>query len=179
MTIDKIGKLITLHELYMLFNKELMCITFNLTTNQEELLTYQTHSNIPCLIALRMSSNLPFVFDDFKYMDNYYTDGGFCNNFPINIGDKIGTKILGIVIYDLNFVYDTTYLNILENLYYLMCIPLLQQMKINITNVSTKCKIVKLTSTHAISFINFHINTSIKLEMFSDGYVQMKTIFQP
>ena len=43
-----------------------------------------------------MSANIPMVFDRFKYMDNYYIDGGIADNFPIIKGVEIGKKVLGI-----------------------------------------------------------------------------------
>ena len=70
MTIDKIGYLPTFSDLKHKFNKNLVCITYNLTKGEVEYLSYETRPELPCLIALRMSSNLPLVFENYKY-DNY------------------------------------------------------------------------------------------------------------
>ena len=76
MTIDKIGHLITLKELYTKYGKKLSCITHNITFDKMEILNDETYPDMPCLIALRMSSNLPFIFERFKYLGSYYVDGG-------------------------------------------------------------------------------------------------------
>ena len=43
----------------------------------------KTNPNLPCLIALRMSSNIPAMFEPFKYTKSYYIDGAYGNNFAI------------------------------------------------------------------------------------------------
>ena len=44
--------------------------------NRTEYLSYLNHPNMQCLIALRMSCNLPIIFSQFKYLNCYYLDGG-------------------------------------------------------------------------------------------------------
>ena len=172
MTIEKIGRLLTLSELNTLFKKKLICCTYNLTNNCEELLSYETHPNMPCLIALRMSSNLPFIFDNFKYTGCFYTDGGISNNFPIDIGDSIGTKILGLTLHTFNFEFKNKE-NTIEYIYQLMLIPVNQSIINKINKASDKCTIVKL-ETSKTPFFDFNIDTYTKLEMFSNGFSQMK-----
>ena len=175
MTINKIGQLITLKELYNTYNKMLICITHNLTTNKTEELSYKTHPNMPCLIALRMSSNLPLIFEHFKYLDSFYVDGGVSNNFPINIGEKEGEKILGITLCDKNIMFNPGD-NMLEYVYKLLSIQSHQIVLDKIKNKKDKTDIIKLQpDTH--SFFNFNIDTHTKLEMFSNGYIQMKEQF--
>ena len=171
-TIEKIGKLLTLKDLHTLFNKKLVCVTYNLTKNCEELLSYETHPDMPCLIALRMSSNLPFIFDHFKYTGSFYTDGGISNNFPIDIGDKLGTKILGLVLHKFNFDFKNPG-NTIEYIYQLMLIPINQSIISKITRASEKCSIIKLEPDKT-PFFNFNLDTHTKLEMFSNGFVQMR-----
>jgi predicted patatin/cPLA2 family phospholipase len=171
MTIEKIGRLITLKELYTLFNKKLVCCTYNLTKNCEEILSHETHPDMPCLIALRMSSNLPFIFDHFKYTGSFYTDGGISNNFPIDIGDQIGTKILGLVLHKFNFDFKNKE-NTIEYIYQLMLIPVNQSILNKINKASEKCDIIKI-ETDKTPFFDFNLDTYTKLEMFSNGFVQM------
>jgi predicted acylesterase/phospholipase RssA len=172
MTIEKIGTLPTLLELHKLFNKKLICCTYNLTNNCEELLSYETYPNMPCLIALRMTSNLPFIFDNFQYGGCFYTDGGISNNFPIDIGDKLGNKILGLTLNKFNFEFKNKE-NTIEDMYQLMLIPINQSIISKINKSSDKCYIVKLDTSKTL-FFEFNIDTHTKLEMFSDGFVQMK-----
>lgn len=176
MTIEKIGILPTLKELYTIFNKKLVCCTYNLSKNCEEILNYETYPDMPCLIALRMSSNLPLIFDHFKYTGSFYTDGGISNNFPIDIGDKIGNKILGIVLDKFNFNFNNKE-NTIEYIYQLMLVPINQSIISKINKASDKCYIVKL-ETDKTPFFNFNLDTHTKLEMFSDGFVQMKNLWE-
>ena len=174
MTIEKIGQLITLGDLYDKYGKTFICTTFNRTTNTQEILSHETYPDMPCLIAIRMSSNLPFIFDKFKYMNNYYTDGGIYDNFPINIGNDKGNKVLGLVLYNTPISFtDDKPMNIIENIYQLLSISSKQNMLKNIDSVSEKCLIVKIQPDNT-PFFNFNLDTYTKLEMFSNGYKQMR-----
>ena len=121
-----------------------------------------------------MSSNLPLIFERYKYGKNFYIDGGLSDNFAIDIADKIGNKIFGILIMaeDENLNNDPNF-NILEYIYKLMFIPIKQSIKYKISNCSEKCKIIKLTYD-GVKFFNFNISSKTKLDMFSAGYQQLK-----
>ena len=167
MTIEKIGKLITLGDLYTLFGKTLICITHNFTSGKQEILSHETYPDMPCLIALRMSSNLPFIFDTFKYMGSFYVDGGLSNNFPINIGEQRGEKVLGLVLHCIrNFNKNTD--NMIEYIYQLMSIPVIQTVEEKIEKASDKCTIVTIKPDSTL-FFDFNLDTHTKLEMFSKG----------
>lgn len=174
LTIDKCGRLFTLKDMYDTLGKEFICITYNMTTDKQEVLSYKTHPDLPCLIALRMSCNLPFIFDNFKYNHNFYVDGGFSNNFPIEIGDEIGNKIIGITTSTTgkNFDVDTK-LSTIEYIYKLVSIPVRQIMLNKMDNLSDNCHVISLDPGDTQIF-DFNISTKRKMEMFSDGYRQMK-----
>ena len=176
MTISKIGKLITLKDLQDKFGKTLICITHNLTLDETEYLTPDKHPEIPCITALKMSANLPLVFENFRYNDNFYIDGGVSDNFAIDIADSIGKKIIGILIEaeKENFNKDTE-MDILEYIYKLMNIPVSQATEYKIKQASKKCTIVRLNYAK-IKIFNFNIDAKTKLEMFSSGYQQIKSI---
>lgn len=178
MTIEKIGHLITLKELYTKYKKVLYCVTHNLTKGETEILSHETHPDLPCLVAIRMTSNLPFIFDHFKYMDCYYVDGWFANNFPIDIGDKIGNKILGISL-DESKLEDICEKKdkIVEYLYHLTSISTTKNTLNNINNSSDKCKVIRLKAEKR-NFFDFDLSVNTRLEMFSNGYNQMKTYWE-
>lgn len=177
MTIEKIGKLITLGDLYHKYGKEFYCITHNLTSDKLEVLSWETYPDMPCLIALRMSANLPFIFDHFKYMGNFYIDGGISNNFPINIGDEKGCKILGLTFYNTTLNFSQNKDNMVEYIYQLMSIPVKQSVLNNIESVSDKCTVIPL-QPDATPFFDFSLDTHAKLEMFSNGFSQMKEYWE-
>lgn len=177
MTIDKIGKFLTLGELKNKYNKELICSTYNLTDNQIDYISYENHPDMPCLTAIRLSSNLPFIFEKYKYMGKYYIDGGVADNFPISIADKqeCNTNILGIVITSDKPDIDTK--NILEYAYELISIPTYQYINMNINNASTKCKVLNIKSKTKLKAFEFDIPSKDKLDMFSNGYNKAKKFF--
>jgi predicted acylesterase/phospholipase RssA len=178
MTISKIGYLPTLNDLKEKMNKILVCVTHNLTENRTEYLSWETYPHLPCITALRMSSNLPLIFENYRYGNSLYVDGGISDNFAIDIGEKMGEKILGIVLNSecASFSNDTE-VNTLEFIYKLIYVPVIQAInhKIRLTSASNKCKIVNIKNVTAnLKFFEFNVVSSTKLNMFSNGYEQMK-----
>lgn len=179
MTIEKIGYIPTFQDLKTKFNVNLTCITYNLTENKTEYLSVDNYPNLPCLIAIRMSSNLPLIFENFKYGKNLYVDGGISENFGIDIGDKIGERVLGIYLDSEGKHFNTENdINIIEYIYKLMFIPISQSTELKIKNASMKCKIIKLSSNSSTTFFDFKINSIEKLNLFSSGYQETKEILE-
>lgn len=181
MTIEKIGSLLTLKGLYDNFGKTLVCVTYNLTKDKTEYLSHENYPDLPCLIALRMSSNLPLIFDHFKYMNCHFIDGGICDNFAISMGEKYGKKILGIYVNatksDIDL--DNSEKGLLEYIYKLLFIPIKQSSNFQIISVSEeKCSVINLISDIDIKIFDFELRTSEKLDMFSSGYNQIKHFFE-
>jgi predicted acylesterase/phospholipase RssA len=176
LTIDKIGYLPTLMDIKQQYNKNLVFITYNLTKNTEECLSCETHPSLPCLVALRMSSNLPLIFENYKYNNNLYIDGGITNNFAINVGETVGTKVLGVYIhYTYSATSNTTNNNILEYIYKLIYIPIIEQQKNKLEKASReKCTIIDMSDSMTMKMFDFSISTREKLELFSAGYQQLK-----
>ena len=178
MTISKIGYLPTLNDLKEKMNKILVCVTHNLSENRTEYLSWETYPHLPCITALRMSSNLPLIFENYRYGNCLYVDGGISDNFAIDIGEKMGEKILGIVLNSecASFSNDAE-VNTLEFIYKLIYVPVIQAInhKIRLTSASNKCKIVNIKNVTAnLKFFEFNVISSTKLNMFSNGYEQMK-----
>lgn len=178
MTIAKIGILPTLKELQTKFGKTFICSTYNLSSKCNEHLSPDTHPHLPCLTAIRMSSNLPLIFENYKYGHSFYIDGGISDNFPIDLGDKIGNKVLGILLVpeEEDFNNDPD-MNIIEYIYKLMYIPINQGIEYKIKHTSGKCKILKL-SYPKLKVFNFNIDSPTKLSMFSAGYNQAKELLE-
>ena len=176
MTINKIGYLPTLSDLKEKFNKTLVCVTHNLTTNKTEYLSYETYPKLPCITALRMSSNLPLVFETFRYNGNKYSDGGISDNFAIDIGEKMGEKIFGIsYISEKNTKHEIDDTNIVDFIYNLMNIPITNYIYSKIERLDTKkVTILQLDSFSDIKIFDFNINIVGIMNMFSTGYNKCK-----
>ena len=96
LTINKIGHFITLRDLYDQFGKKLICTTYNDTDSKTEYMSYENNPNLPCLTAIRMSCSIPEIFENFNYEGKQYIDGGIGDNFPIQLGEQEGDRVLGI-----------------------------------------------------------------------------------
>ena len=145
-----------------------------------EYISYKNNPSMPCIVALRMTSSLPLLFKQFKYMDSYYIDGGLYDHFPIthNLKDNSQdrSRRLGIMIDD-NF-YDTCksldQTNILEYICNLLNISMRQYLKMQLDSVQ-HIDIVKIdTGTNPFYF---SIDTKTKMELFSIGYNHAKSFF--
>jgi len=177
MTINKLGYLPTFEDLYIRFNKLFICVTYNVTEDRTEYLSHENSPHMPCLTALKMSCNLPLIFDKYKYGNSFYIDGGISDNFAIDIGDQKGKKVLGIMITSDTKSFNEYESSIVEYIYKLIFIPISQSTEFKIKNISEKCKIVKLDYPN-LKFFNFKISLKDKLDIFSSGYEQMKKEFE-
>jgi predicted acylesterase/phospholipase RssA len=177
MSISKLGYLPTLNDLKEKYGKTLICVTHNLTQDRTEYLSWETHPNLPCITALRMSANLPLIFENYKYGECLYVDGGISDNFAIDIGEKKGEKILGIYLSTKdNVCKNEPDINTLEFIYKLMVVPVNQHIEHKIRNSTSKSKIVYITH-NKLNFFQFDVPPSVKLDMFSSGYIQMEKKF--
>ena len=176
MTIDKTGRLYTMADIQSIFNKNLVCVTYNITKNQTEYLSPNLTPNLPCITALRMSCNLPLVFEAFKYGDSFYIDGGLANNFAVDEAELLGKRIIGINL-DYDICEDNPHKNLIEYIYKLILVPVIQSIKYRIKNAQKSTIIVQIKSKNSIKFFDFDVNAKIKLELFSMGYEECKKQF--
>lgn len=176
MTISKIGYLPTLQDLKEKYGKILICITHNMTENKTEYLSSDNYPTLPCITALRMSCNLPLIFDKFKYGHSFYVDGGVSDNFGIQLGDKLGKKVLGLSliseILESSDETDNTDIGMLEYIYKIMMVPMTCSAQYKVDQASDKCKVITLKSPTK-KFFNFDMKSTEKMNMFVMGYDQM------
>jgi NTE family protein len=179
MTISKVGQFMTMDDLKTKLGKRLVLCTYNLTENRAEYITPETHGSLPCLAALRMTSNLPFIFEEFKYMSSYYIDGGIIDNFPILEAEE-NEKVLGIAL-DPTTKYkkDSDETNFMEYVFHLMMIPVNKDMDVKITEATKRgyC-VIKLTKRSFTDFIDFSMRNKETLDLFSDGYNDAKHFYE-
>lgn len=178
LTLSKIGRLLTLGKLKEMFGKTLICATYNMTVCTMEYLGPDNNPDLPCLTALRMSANIPMVFDRFKYMDNYYIDGGVSDNFPIAKGVEVGKKVLGIYLQiQEKSLQDDPEDGMITYFLRLIYILMIQGTKNRIDQVIDKCTIIPIVGEMR-NIIEFDIKSKTRLDMFSDGYESVKNFFE-
>lgn len=179
LTINKIGKFITLGKLKEEFGKTLICVTYNMTTCRTEYLGPDNYPDLPCLTAIRMSSNIPLVFDRFKYLDNYYIDGGISDNFPILKGQELGSKVLGLYLeFPERSMQDNPEDGMMAYFMRLLQVPIFQATQYKITQVDLgKCTIIPIKTGDLKNPIDFDAKSKVRLDMFSIGYNSVKDFF--
>jgi predicted acylesterase/phospholipase RssA len=123
-----------------------------------------------------MSCNLPLVFESYKYGDSFYVDGGLTSNFPLDIAEKHGKKVIGISL-SYNMSEDNPNNNFLEFIYKLLYVPIAQSIFYRIQNKASTSTVVEI-QTGSMNFFNFDVNAKTKLEMFSKGYEDTKKFFE-
>jgi predicted acylesterase/phospholipase RssA len=184
MTLSKINFIPTLREMKELYGKSLIFCTYNLTEKKSEYLSADNHPDLSCLDAIRMSSNLPFLFSSYKYKENEYIDGAVCDSFPIRVLPYNDMKTLGIIMDD-DKVKDgeekDSMLKIIDKIYTILMIPLEENYK-SIMNLvkneihSENIDLIELKVKN-MNIYRFNISNEEKLEMFSLGYNVAKNHF--
>ena len=102
-------------------------------------------------------------------------DGGLSDNFGIQLGDKLGNKVLGLNLYgDLeNNSQSDGEIESLEYIYKILLIPIDKATHYKISLASDNCDIIQLKSNPK-KFFNFDMNSKEKMEMFCSGYNQIR-----
>ena len=133
----------TLEDIYNKYSLELVLCTYNYSLRKKEYISYKNYPKIPSLIAIRMSCNLPLIFDRFKYMGCYFIDGGIVDNFPLCLA-KDNEKTLAIKLADSRDNYDDKKFDILEYIFDIICIHVEEYNKDEILKVKSNCDIINI-----------------------------------
>lgn len=179
LTLKKLSFLPTMKDLDEKYGKKLYCTTYNMSLCKTEYISVENYPDLPCLNALRMSCNIPLVFDRYMVNSCYYIDGGFTHNFPIKFAEQIGEKILGIYLnVDESSLRDDPESSIGSYIFKLLQIPVVNTMKNEINSITDKSTVVAINSGEYQSILNFNISLQRRLRLFSSGYTQLKEYFQ-
>lgn len=165
-------KIPTLSELYEKYPKKLYCVTFNYTNNCEEILSVDTYPDMLVTDAIRMSANVPIIFENFEYNDCLYFDGFLINNFPIHLLDK-DDVCLGIQTrWEDTTEKDSSNWKIFWNLF---LVPLAKIQDLKNEPFLKQSDIVSINLQN-YSLFDFKISNSLMLDLFSEGFSAAKEI---
>ena len=182
LTLEKIGEFVNLQDLKRKYNKTLVCATYNMDTRSMEYIDPETKPDIPALVAIRMSANVPFIFDVFKYQNGHYIDGGILDNLPIEyalnrygiseVSETVDSKdkILCIAIDYVGQEKTHTSYSSIELLYNVLLAPSMMMSKEKMRLSRCFSTFYRLRTRKDVKFFNFDVKPSIALDMFSDGY---------
>lgn len=104
---------ITFMDLYNLTNNELYIIGTNYTRGIEKCFSYKHTPDVSVFTALRITISIPVIFKPVFFENEYYIDGAFINNFPIDYCNESTT--LGMYV-----KYITNNYNQLNNVFNLI-----------------------------------------------------------
>ena len=172
MTLEKIDYIPTLLELYEKMDKTLFTCTYNITQKKKEYISYHTYPNMSCIDAIKLSSSLPFIFNDCIYNEEIYIDGGFVDNCPfLPIFENI-TDNVELIVFNTGQKGDDEYKTLIDKFYTIIMVPINELLKLQIKNMD-KCKFIHI-EIEPIKIYYFRLNNSKKLELFSTGYNSTK-----
>lgn len=165
---------ITLKEFYEKTGKYICCIATNISNKTG---TYISHENFPDLElwkAVRMSCNIPVVFEPITYKGQKYVDGFLTENIPL---PKIGGKNnLCVIIHTPPTEYNLN--NLSEYMYNLLKTTLYKIHDIVLQKIKSSNNIVIIFTTTKTDSINFKISIEEKNKLIKIGYEQTKTFFE-
>lgn len=165
---------ITMMQLYEKYGKTLVCCTYNVTDNECTYISKDTHPDIDCLQAVRMSSAIPLMFEECLYDGRVYIDGAVADNFPVLYADT-DEPLFGITL-------ATTHTHNVENKYSSL-IRLITSVSSNfyikrIVSMLGKNCVILTISLENIEIIDFNQDHKSKLDIFSTGYETCSNFFQ-
>lgn len=179
MTLSKINYIPTLKELKDDFNKEIKFCTFNFTKKQKEYIDYINNPDLSCLDALRMSSNLPFIFNEYIYNGDEYVDGAIIENFPFRAVNISIVKSLGIYLDDMSIEKkdDTNkIIKIIDKIYNILLVPINKNETENVEKAKENMDVIEIKVPNT-KIYKFSLTHSEKLELFSLGYNRAKEYY--
>lgn len=151
LTMCKLQYIPTLRDVYDRFGKRLIIVTYNKSKERTEYLSMENHGELSCLIAIRMSSSIPVVFEKFVYRGDVYIDGACSDNYAVQEADSKTPRdefILGFnIVYKKVLDYEPK--NILEYILWIMTTPLSILYDVRSSFSSDRCKTITLTTENS------------------------------
>ena len=174
---------ITFRELYKKTKKILTFVVTNMTLGRAEYHNYRTQPDMPIILSLRMSINVPILYPPIEYKDNYYVDGGILDSYPYNYHKntkKIGILVIGKNDYAFIRDRDSRFVNdiddtsdYLKNLFYILY---LSYFKMSIKNY--KKNTITVVTDDETDFYDFDITDEQKEYMINNGKKSFNMYFK-
>jgi predicted acylesterase/phospholipase RssA len=190
MTLERRHKFYTLGSLKRELGQRLCVVSYNKTDCETTCFTPESHPDIPCLIALRMSANFPNLFPHFEYLGKTWVDGGVTNNFPIDYAssDVYTENIVGITVttsptpipnYTSRDPYNIQLVpHLIREFYMYLCAVHNDLENFKIANLPPSSKVLRLNVTSpGLNGVN--MNNRDRAAMFEDGFIKAREIFEP
>lgn len=154
--------------------KSLFLIAYNYSKNKMEILSPDSHPDMPCVTAMSLSSALPVIFGlKTQYGGDYYFDGGLVCNFPLDVAvERRARDILAINIRsaEVQSSEDPPHVMILN----LMFVSIQSQVERVVEMYGDRCTLLELA--FSIPFTRFNLGVRECLEHFLVGFWSAREI---
>lgn len=185
-SIEKFGFVPTFKQHFEKYGKILNIIATNVTIAKCIVFNTETHPEMSVIEAIELSCSLPAIFTKKYYQGDWYVDGGFSNNYAIDLADPgpgptLGPSVYGVYVNSINEnVPPGGALGAwaeIELLYNLLNIPLLELNRQKIKKCSENVINIELNINNILLTTFFPVRKK-KIETFSLGYQQTKNFFE-
>lgn len=166
-----VNKTTTFLQLFENTNKHLFCVSFNCTTNKEELFSVCTTPNITVFDAIIASCSIPFA-TSWLINENKYIDGGIINNLPIDHAyyfDLVENAIVMYLVEDPEMKAENDLFSIIIQ------VP---SRKLDEYRLELFGKNMKLCPLYCATGLKQILNCSNKSKLFEQGYNRINELFQ-
>jgi len=165
---DYISPDITFLELKNIINITFTVTALNIKRGDAEYFNYINTPNIKVIDALVASCSIPLLFPIYKINNDFYCDGGLCNNFPTNLFDDFYT--IGFNLFDEPVINTNNSVSLLD---VLNCV-------VNIANKEYKADkenvFIILDSSFDSETYNFKQTRDDILNIYMHGYINSKKV---
>lgn len=163
----------TFYELHQRFGKKIHILGTNIDDMVGECFNVDTQPMMKVIEAIEISCDLPYIFTKKVYQGKTYVDGGFINNYPVDLADDGKNDCLGICVFGDLKPKTSDYVGWIYRFLYM---PILELHRERTSRLSNRFTNIEL-SINNISMIEMSPQSKKKIEVFSTGYHQAKTQF--
>lgn len=176
----KLGAIPTLGEIKSLFGVRLVITAVNITKMRTEYFCPETRPDLSAIDAVKMSCNLPVIFQRIRYNGCYYVDGGLGDNFPVDgLSAKMkGKKVLGVMITGVDGAGAADEeLSFFGYFYRLITFPISTMTTLRARDLPANIDLVKLNFDD-VPILGPSLPSEKKMEMFMKGYREAKQNYE-
>ena len=177
LVMTKLQRIPTLGELCHQFECEFKCLTYNFSTKAETVISNTTHPDINLLDCIRITSNIPFIFNSFKYNEHLYYDGFLSCNFPIHLIDPVNDKVLGLNVktkQNKDDDDDESSVSKWSMFWDIVMIPMLELQKLKTNEFRQHADVYDILGGDFFGIDSLSNGYSSILDMYSHGYTSLK-----